>query len=253
MAMELLRRLEQHAREAPDRVAYREVGASSRAMSYGELWRAAASFGARLRARLPEGGAVMICLPNAVEYPAAFLGVYAAGCDVFPVSAESTAVELTALAERAGVVAIVGNARACTALDDVVEVVIPGSEVLEPTGERPTTVGAGGNLLLCSSGTTGRPKIVVRDAPSVDAVSANMVRGVGFRADDRVLAIVPLCHSYGLEHGLLAPVWAGSTVHLCAGLELGGVMPQLIDGGITLFPSVPSVYDMMCQVGEGRR
>jgi long-chain acyl-CoA synthetase len=76
---------------------------------------------------------------------------------------------------------------------------------------------------------------------------------VGFRADDRVLAIVPLCHSYGLEHGLLAPVWAGSTVHLCAGLDLGVVMPQLTGGGITLFPSVPSVYDMMCQVGEARR
>lgn len=251
--MELLRRLEQHAREAPDRVAYREVGASSRAMSYGELWRAVVSFGARLRERLPGGGVVMVCLPNAVEYPAAFLGVYAAGCDVFPVSAESTAAELTGLAERAGVAAIVGNERACAVLKGVADTLIPGREVLETTGECPTTGDTGGNLLLCSSGTTGRPKIVVRDAASVDAVSANMVEGVRFGPNDRVLAIVPLCHSYGLEHGLLAPVWAGSAVHLCAGLDLGVVMPQLVEGGITLFPSVPSVYDMMCQVGEARR
>jgi long-chain acyl-CoA synthetase len=75
-----------------------------------------------------------------------------------------------------------------------------------------------------------------------------MVEGVGFRPDDRVLAIVPLCHSYGVEHGLLAPVWVGSTVHLCGGLDLGVVMPQLANGGITLFPSVPSAYDMICQV-----
>jgi long-chain acyl-CoA synthetase len=56
-----------------------------------------------------------------------------------------------------------------------------------------------------------------------------------------------------LEHGLLAPVWAGSGVHLCPGLDLNVVVPQLAEGGITLFPSVPSAYDMMCQVGEARR
>jgi acyl-CoA synthetase (AMP-forming)/AMP-acid ligase II len=219
VAMELLRRLEQHAREAPDRVAYREVGASSREMSYGELRRVVGTFGRRLGDRLPEGGVVMLCLPNRLEYPAAFLGVYTAGCDVFPVSAESTKAELEALAERAKVSAIVGNARACAALQGVVDVVISEDEVLAARGEgaKDNQMRDGGNLLLCSSGTTGRPKIVVRDAASVDAVSANMVEGVGFRADDRVLAIVPLCHSYGLEHGLLATIWAGSTEHLCAG------------------------------------
>jgi long-chain acyl-CoA synthetase len=250
--MELLRRLEVHAREAPERVAYREAGASSRELNYAGLWRAAANFGARLRTALPAGGVVMLCTPNVVEYPVAFLGVLAAGCDVFPVSADSTEVELKSLAERAGVSAVVGVARACAALADEVGVVIPVTEVLEARNTDAAGAG-GGDLLLCSSGTTGRPKIVVRDAASVDAVSANMVEGVGFRADDRVLAIVPLCHSYGLEHGLLAPVWVGSTVHLCAGLDLGVVMPQLVDGGITLFPSVPSVYDMICQVGDGRR
>jgi acyl-coenzyme A synthetase/AMP-(fatty) acid ligase len=146
----------------------------------------------------------------------------------------------------------VGTGRACSALEGAVPAVFEADEVLARSGDG-VIARAGGNLLLCSSGTTGRPKIVVRDAASVDAVSANMVGGVGFRPDDRVLAIVPLCHSYGLEHGLLAPLWAGSTVHLCAGLDLGVVVSQLLEGGITLFPSVPSVYDMMCRVGEGRR
>jgi len=250
--MELLVRFDGHARVAPDRVAYREVGASSREITYGGLRRAAVGLGERLRRDLPAGGVVMICLPNAVEYPAAFLGALAAERDVFPVSAESTELELRTLAERAEVSAIVGTRRACAAVEGVVKVGIPADEVLGLQGDV-SAVSAGRNLLLCSSGTTGRPKIVVRDAASVDAVSANMVQGLGFRAGDRVLAIVPLCHSYGLEHGLLAPVWAGSTVHLCAGLDLGVVMPQLVEGGITLFPSVPSVYDMMCQVGEARR
>src|SRR5690606_8375428 len=70
-------------------------------------------------------------------------------------------------------------------------------------------------LLLHSSGTTGLPKIVVRSGDSLDLVAAAMAESVGFRPTDRVLACVPLCHSYGVEHGLLAPLWAGSTVRLC--------------------------------------
>src|SRR5258705_5663303 len=121
-------------------------------------------------------------------------------------------------------------------------------------GPAPENIGniAAGDLLLCSSGTTSLPKIVVRTAEYVDAVSASMCRAIGVTESDRVLAIVPLCHSYGLEHGLLAPVWAGSTVHLCAGLDLNVVFPQLDEAGITLFPGVPSVYDMMCQIGDPR-
>ena len=49
-----------------------------------------------------------------------------------------------------------------------------------------------GDLLLCSSGTTSLPKIVVRTAASVDVVSETMVRAIGFGASDRVLAVVPL-------------------------------------------------------------
>jgi len=249
MAMELLNRLQRHAREAPDQVAYREVTGGGRAMTYAQLAAASRAFAAHLRRRMPRGGVVMLCLPNALEYPAAFLGILAAGFGVFPVSADSAPAELKSLAGESAAAAIVGTDRACAALADVVGVAIPTADVLSQTDSADSEANHGGDLLLCSSGTTGRPKIVVRSAASVDAVSANMVDGVGFRPDDRVLAIVPLCHSYGVEHGLLAPVWAGSTVHLCPGLDLATVERELTAGGITLFPSVPSAFDMMCQVG----
>jgi acyl-CoA synthetase (AMP-forming)/AMP-acid ligase II len=190
----------------------------------------------------------MVCLPNMLEYPAAFLGILGAGLSVFPVSAESAPAELRALAAECRAAALVGTDRACAALHDAVRFTIGAADVPAARGGTESDADCGGDLLLCSSGTTGRPKIVVRSAASVDAVSANMVEGVGFGRDDRVLAIVPLCHSYGVEHGLLAPLWAGSTVHLCAGLDLGVVMPQLAGGGVTLFPGVPSAYDLIGQV-----
>lgn len=101
-------------------------------------------------------------------------------------------------------------------------------------------------MLLLSSGTTGKPKIVRRDAASLDAVSAAMAQAVGFTRDDCVLAATPLFHSYGVEHGLLAPMWAGSQVDLCDGFERQVVHRHLLSGSTTIFPGVPFMYEMLC-------
>jgi acyl-coenzyme A synthetase/AMP-(fatty) acid ligase len=72
-----------------------------------------------------------------------------------------------------------------------------------------------------------------------------MCQAICVGQDDRVLATVPLCHSYGLEHGLLAPVWAGATVHLARGLDLSLVQRELLQSRITLLPAVPSAFEML--------
>ena len=71
------------------------------------------------------------------------------------------------------------------------------------------------------------------------------------RADDVILAAVPLTHSYGLEHGLLAPLWAGSTVLLAQGLNV----PQLQAGlaqGATVLPWVPAMWERATAMEGGR-
>jgi acyl-CoA synthetase (AMP-forming)/AMP-acid ligase II len=77
-----------------------------------------------------------------------------------------------------------------------------------------------------------------------------MVEAIGFTPDDRVLATVPLCHSYGLEHGLLAPVWAGSHVQLCRGLDMSVIVERLGQGEVTLWPGVPAMFEMIANVGS---
>jgi acyl-CoA synthetase (AMP-forming)/AMP-acid ligase II len=103
-------------------------------------------------------------------------------------------------------------------------------------------------MLLQSSGTTGLPKIVFRSAASLDAVAAAMCEAIGFTRDDRVLLCLPLCHSYGVEHGLLAPVYAGSCVHLCEGFDLGPVLAQLGGGGVTVVPGVPFLDESLARL-----
>src|SRR5437016_5752594 len=98
-ASELLARLRRHAEERRSACAYREAG-GGRSLNYGELAAAVDALAMSLRARLEAGSVVILSSANRIEYPVAFLGVLAAGCTVFPVSAEAADAELMRAAEE---------------------------------------------------------------------------------------------------------------------------------------------------------
>ena len=100
----------------------------------------------------------------------------------------------------------------------------------------------GAAVLLASSGTTGRPKLIRRERDGLDAMAASMANAIALTPADRVLAAVPLSHSYGLEHGLLAPLWAGCTTIVCDGLDLPAVSAAW-QSGATVLPAVPSMLE----------
>ena len=235
MSQQLLEKIRAHSHNMPQQVAYRLIQRCTpepQVMTYGQLAQRVDHFAVSLRDAVPAGSVVILRCPNTPAYPAMFLGILAAGCNAFPVSPEAAPAEVEASARLASAGAIIGADGAIQVMDrpsipnELVQNGMPG-------------------LLLQSSGTTGRPKIAFRSAESLDAVCRNMVRAIDFQADDHVLATVPLCHSYGLEHGLLAPMWAGSSVHLVQGLDLHLIAQTLATQRITLLPGVPSMYEMM--------
>ena len=252
MALRVIDRLMSHG----NRPAVRGAGSNAADLTYGELARRVDGLVTRLRGALPGGAAVLLCYPNRADYLCAFLAVLAAEDSLFPVPRESTAPELARAVEHCSAAAAIISRDLLPSIGNLFHAMCPLPELAEDavllTGSPwPSARGSGSGLLLQSSGTTGEPKIVRRDGSSLDAVAANMVRACGFRPDDRVLAAVPLCHSYGLEHGILAPVWAGSCVHVCDGFDLANVLPELRDGGITLLPGVPFMFELLCKT-EGQ-
>lgn len=146
---------------------------------------------------------------NVLSYPPTFLAHLLAGCCVAPMSPESPAAEVDRIRDRT-------------------------------TG----VTSDHGCVLLCSSGTTGLPKVVQRSRGSLDVVARNMSDAMRMSPDDRIIAAVPLVHSYGMEHGLLAPLWAGSTVLLCDGLNVQHIA-QAIRSGATILPAVPSIVELL--------
>ncbi len=91
-----------------------------------------------------------------------------------------------------------------------------------PAGATPTLTAPGGYaeaediaLLLHTSGTTSRPKMVPLAQRNICASGGNVRDTVALTAADRGLNIMPLFHIHGLIAGLLAPLFAGGEVY-CA-------------------------------------
>lgn len=244
MALRLLQRLGNHARAMPEAAALIDV-------ETGRMWNwrqflAASHFVAhKLLADLSRDDVVILCAENEPAFVAAFLGIMGAGLESFCVSAAATAAELEALALASGAVAAIGvNVKNRLSIPlELVREAREQSLVVDSPEHRATDRSA---LLLQSSGTTGTPKIVRRAGSSLDAISEAMCETIGFGPADHVLAAAPLGHSYGLEHGLLAPVWAGSCVHLCRRFDVATVLGELA-GSITIFPGVPFMFETLAQ------
>lgn len=240
----LLERITEVAAADPARVAYHDTKTGKR-LSYGELIAAVGSVRTFLKRDISAGDVVMLQCGNRIEFAVWFLALIAQGQGVYPISPQSTEAEAAVLAERVRAAAVVG-ARALASVPRHWAI----ESALSLTGDASAhAIEPGGYLLLSSSGTTGSPKIVQRSRQSLDAVAHAMVNAIGFVSADRVLACVPLTHSYGIEHGLLAPLWAGCGVDLCDGFDLSAV-GRVLGSEITVLPAVPAMIEMLTTLAD---
>ena len=250
--MRLLRQIEALAESAPDATAACRVENVGDRLSRRQLVEMIHGIAGALRGSTPVDSTVILCQPNQPKYIAAFLGTFAADRTLFPLASDAAPAECIAAAQRANVAAVIADAKTSLAFREAFAESQPMPELSADSVllTSPTWTPAASpapTLLLQSSGTTAEPKIARRDAASLDAVTFNMIEACKFGAADHVLAAVPLCHSYGLEHGVLAPVTAGSCVHVCGKFDLPAVLKALKAGQITTLPGVPFMFDMIGQ------
>ncbi len=97
-------------------------------------------------------------------------------------------------------------------------------------------------LVLHTSGTTSRPKIVPLAQRNVCA-SAHNIRGtLALSADDHALCIMPLFHIHGLIASLLAPLSAGGTVSCSSGFNALKFFSWMEQVRPTWYTGVPTMH-----------
>ncbi len=97
-------------------------------------------------------------------------------------------------------------------------------------------------LVLHTSGTTARPKIVPLSQRNVCASACNIQRSLLLTADDKCMNIMPLFHIHGLIATILATFRAGASVFCTPGFNALRFYSWLQESGPSWYSAVPTMH-----------
>ena len=97
-------------------------------------------------------------------------------------------------------------------------------------------------LLLHTSGTTSRPKLVPLTHADLCASAANIGQTLGLGPEDCCLNVMPLFHIHGLAAALLASLFCGASVICTGGFEAAAFFSCLELLQPTWYTAVPTIH-----------
>ncbi len=249
--------LEHHARRIPDAPAF--LAPERRPLSYGRLHQHIEEIGRALRS-IGIGGAdrVVVMLPNGPELAVAIVSVAShAACAVVNTAYAAEELEryFAELRPRALIVpAGVDSPARRVALGCGIAVIdlasMPGHEAglctlsaakrVQPSHDPP---GPGETaVLLLTSGTTSRPKIVPLTHGNICASAYSSVAALALTEQDRCLNVLPLFHGHGLIATVLTSLAAGASVVCTPGIDVNKFFAWLKDFAPTWYSAVPTMH-----------
>ncbi len=237
-------------------------------LTYGELHDAVCRVATGLRALgVRSEDRVAVVVHDSVEFAAAFLGALRLGAVPVPVNpllpgrdagviaadARARVAVVGALGERIADLAAAApeletlvTTTTAPALPATVRVVGWDELCVSADGGEPwATWAESPGFWLCTSGTTGRPKLAMHRHADIRTTCSGYAREVlGITAADTVLSAAPMFHAFGLGNSLTFPLSAGASAVL---EPTRPPAPALVEGLLrrhrpTLFFAVPTVY-----------
>ncbi|MDH5254558.1 MAG: acyl--CoA ligase [Gammaproteobacteria bacterium] len=202
--------------------------------------------------------AVAIVLPNGPEMAVAFVAI-AAGATTAPLNPGYTADEFEFyLQDLAARLLVVEAGSTSPAVAVARRLGIPVAELVVPPGAaagrfelrgapgaaaRPGPAGAGDvALVLHTSGTTSRPKIVPLTHANVCASASHIATSLALTPADRCLQVMPLFHIHGLIAAVLSSLHAGASVCCTPGFNALHFFGWLRDVRPTWYTAVPTMH-----------
>jgi len=125
-----------------------------------------------------------------------------------------------------------------------------------PTGSPKTTgfaTAADVALILHTSGTTSRPKMVRLSQRNVAASACHIARTLALGPNDRCLNVMPLFHIHGLIAAVLASLGAGGAVWCTPGFNALKFFSWLEEATPTWYTAVPTMHQAILARAERNR
>ncbi len=239
----------------PDRPA---VVFEGRTTSYGELEHEVSRAAGWLRSRgVAPGDRVACVFRNHPAVVALFLACSRVGAVFVPWNARSAPGELDLrFRDAAPVLVLVQEALVDRAPGRSGPWVVAGDpppwagETAASSGEAGTPAGPGApQVILYTSGTTGRPKGAVLPVRKGFFNALNALEFLDLGQRDRVLLVLPLFHSGGLFIQLVPALYAGCTVLLHPRFDPDAVLRAVRDDGATQLLAVPTLLRRLLDAG----
>src|SRR5450432_4150824 len=217
------------------------------ALGGSDLRRIATALGAALAAAgLRDRGVVGLALDPARALLPALVATWDSGGTVVLVPPALGPAELAAVGQGLGprlLLAAAGDAaRIATAVGGTATALavdhLPPLAVIARSSEEGVADLADAALVKLSSGSSGTPKAVVLTHENAAAEAANVVAALELTPGDRVVAPVPLTHSYGFDLALLAVLASGATVEQRPALSPRHALADM--AGATVYLGVPA-------------
>jgi acyl-CoA synthetase (AMP-forming)/AMP-acid ligase II len=124
---------------------------------------------------------------------------------------------------------------------------VDGQGTLQPPGEDDVA------LVLHTSGTTSRPKMVPLRHRNLAASVANIVPSYRLTADDVSLCLMPLFHVHGLLASTLSTLGSGGTVVVPARFSPFEFWNLARDHAVTWYSAVPTIHQLLAGRSERSR
>lgn len=106
-------------------------------------------------------------------------------------------------------------------------------------------------LLLHTSGTTSRPKLVPLTQANICSSAKNISASLELGTSDRYLNVMPLFHVHGMIGGLLSSLAAGSHIYCAPGFDPVAFFDWLEEFGPTWYTAVPTMHQaLLTQAGS---
>ncbi len=235
-------------------------------LSYGELDAAVNRIGASLaRLGLTRSARLALVCSNGAEAAVAFLGIAShAACAPLNPAYRASELEfyLTDLRPQAVVIeagldspvaeiaAVLGIPvleleRLASGLAGDIELLCTDEigQAVSPAVESPSPADVA--LLLHTSGTTARPKLVPLTQANLVASARHIAESLALSPSDRGLNVMPLFHIHGLEAALLASLAAGGSVVCCPGFVVSKFFEWMTNFRPSWYTAVPTIHQLI--------
>ncbi|AHN23175.1 fatty acid--CoA ligase family protein [Lysinibacillus varians] len=281
--MNLVSCVRQQAAEQPEKIAYHFMGKDT---SYGEFEHTVGRFAQGLQdLGVQKGDHVAFLLGNTPHYLIALYATMRLGATAIPVNPIYTPDEISYILRNGDVKAVIAldallplvevgvqafpevvTFVVCETTADVAEKIEALSEeakakthlfshiVASATGSlEPVDIAQDDTaIILYTSGTTGNPKGAMLTHGNVYSNARDVSTYLGYRANDRIIATLPVFHVFALTVVVNAPLISGATVLLTPRFSPSEIFTLAREQQATVFAGVPTMYNFLYLLPEGK-